>query len=106
MTTYPKDFKLWATGLDVKAAWATQQDVLNEAIDCPNCGGLGTMSIFIAKRGPFKDPTVPGIEDDGHYVNGQKKISFHLTNHFAEGMWWAGQVKTSVCPVCEGSGYR
>lgn len=51
--------------------------------DCPNCGGVGTMYIFIATVGPLRSPA-----------------SGRLVSHWSDGKWWGGKGFEAVCPVC------
>lgn len=67
----------------IKAAFISENEPLLEE-DCPNCGGLGLFSTFIATNGPFNNPSAKGV------------------NHFADGKWWVGQTFTAPCPVCGG----
>jgi hypothetical protein len=56
--------------------------------DCKNCGGLGTMIIFIATGGPFVN--VPSGKD--------------LIAHWYDNRWWAGKNYEDACPDCKGTG--
>ena len=52
--------------------------------DCTNCGGVGTIYVFIATIGPLQSPAV-----------GKNIIS-----HWSDGKWWGGKGIEFDCPVC------
>ena len=56
--------------------------------DCKNCGGIGTMIVFIANGGPFVFP--PSGKD--------------IIAKWHDGKWWGGKHIEEMCPVCRGSG--
>lgn len=89
---FPKDFIFRMKDPVTKAAFISEIQSPNPN-DCENCGGAGTMHIFIATAGPFQSP--PGAGKVGHWGMGQKK----------EG-WWEGNTFGGVCPVCEGLGKK
>jgi len=84
---FPSEFHAWWRMPGVKAAFVSEITPKRPA-DCPNCGGIGTMTTFCALAGPFENPPV------GHNV----------VAHFGNGKWWGGQHNTAPCPVCKGIG--
>lgn len=85
--TYPTLFKQMWGEKDVKAAFVSENAQLQPS-DCPNCGGSGRMTTFIAKEGPFNTPGGIGI------------------SKYANGKWWVGQHFTALCPICQGDGKK
>ena len=56
--------------------------------DCKNCGGIGTLIIFLATEGPYDFPP-----------NGKDMIA-----KFHNGKWWGGKSVEEACTVCHGLG--
>jgi len=92
MTIYPKEFKLYATAPAVKKTFVSDVQASNP-LDCPNCGGMGTMSIFCAVKGPFESPDPSGKQDAAG--------NFYSNHHDKYG-WWVGITYSHYCPVCDG----
>ena len=59
--------------------------------DCLNCGGLGSLVLFVASEGPYPTPAAP--------YRGDGKVS-----KFYDGKWWIGNSHSFVCPECNGLG--
>ena len=82
---YPQFFKgMWGEA-GVKAAFVSEAAPLQPS-GCANCGGSGRMITFIAKAGPFKTPSITGI------------------NKYHNGAWWQGENFSALCPVCQDEG--
>jgi len=58
--------------------------------DCPNCGGMGVMSMFLMEKGPFESPNHPYAKLKSRWSDKHKG-------------WIAGTTVTKTCPVCNGS---
>jgi len=86
---FPSEFKFLATQEAVKACFVSEVQGLPG--DCPNCGGVGVLAIFLATEGPYQAPTAPYRSD--------KK-----TSHFHDGAWWVGKTSCFPCPDCKGLG--
>jgi len=79
---FPPEFKKHLATPGIKGAFVSDIRGTHPR-DCKNCGGVGTIILFIAVDGPFRD--VPqGIA------------------HWADGHWWAGKNYEEDCPVCKG----
>ena len=53
--------------------------------DCKNCGGIGTIILFVATGGPF--------------INVPSGVA-----HWHNDRWWSGKNYEEGCPVCKGTG--
>lgn len=82
----PKELQLMMKNADTKKAFIYEVPKTNPNA-CENCGGAGTVHVFIAVAGPFQSP--PGLGKVGHYDNG----------------WWQGNMFSSTCPDCNGVGH-
>lgn len=81
---FPPEFKQHLANTALKGAFISDIHPVHPR-DCHNCGGVGTMVLFLATGGPFREvPT--GI------------------SHFSAGKWWVGKNVEEICPVCKGSG--
>ena len=76
---------------------------IHTARDCKNCGGLGTMVLFLATNGPFHDPP-SGTIKSGKYGPDGKEIVISVVAKWYDKRWWAGKHIESECPVCHGTG--
>jgi len=87
---FPKHVRLLASASNVKKAFISSIETVNPN-ECHNCGGVGTLTLFLATKGPFQS-TSASRED---------------CNKWEEGVgWWVGQHHTVQCPDCEGMGIR
>ena len=84
---YPDTFSMWAREPGVLRTYVSDITSPNPN-DCPNCGGMGVMSILCVKEGPYETPPHPYSDK---------------SSHFADGSWWVGTSLTATCPVCHGS---
>ena len=92
MKRFPSEFAVLARQENVKNSFVSDvQAQLSR--DCENCGGIGTMSIFLATEGPYEHAAAP-------YRNDKK------SSHFHDGKWWVGKLMSFPCPACRGSGAR
>jgi hypothetical protein len=81
---FPPEFKKYLSMPNIKGAFVSKIEGRHPR-DCKNCGGVGTIVLFCAFNGPFRD--VPsGIA------------------HFTDGHWWAGKNFEEMCPDCKGNG--
>ena len=81
---FPPEFRKHLTTPNIKGAFVSKIEGKHPR-DCKNCGGIGTIILFIATAGPFI--SVPsGIA------------------HWADGKWWAGKNFEEACPDCKGTG--
>jgi RNA polymerase subunit RPABC4/transcription elongation factor Spt4 len=85
--TFPKEFDFYMRDPGVRAAFVSE-NVSPKKTDCPNCGSIGYMYIFVATGGPFRDPTGGKI------------------NHWSREGWYTGETKSAVCPVCKAQEYH
>lgn len=97
---FPKSFRMLLKTPGVKAAFVSEFGPSLPS-DCQNCGGVGTLAVFLATKGPFHSPAAP--------YNGDEKT--HETSHFdpnsgPNGGWWVGRTVSETCPDCNGSGSR
>jgi len=81
---FPPEFKGLIAAPTTKAAFFSDIKPMH-ARDCKNCGGIGTMILYIATGGPFVNPP-GGIA------------------HFANDRWWSGTNIEKACPDCKGLG--
>lgn len=79
---FPNEFKQLMRAPDVKAAFVSEIESPNPNA-CQNCGGSGSVCIFIATVGPLNSP-----------VGGK------LVSHYADDKWWGGSNFVFACPVC------
>lgn len=82
--TFPPEFAGLIKAPTTKAAFFSEIQPMHPR-DCKNCGGIGTMILYIATGGPFIN--VPGG-----------------IAHWANDRWWSGANIEKVCPVCKGTG--
>jgi len=81
---FPPEFKNMMKEKGVRAVFVS--DIVSPHPNhCTNCGGVGTMYIFIATMGPFEFPP-----------------QGRIISHFSEGKWWGGRGFTFPCPKCGG----
>jgi DnaJ-class molecular chaperone len=81
---FPTEFKKHLTTPGIKGAFVSMIEGRHPR-DCKNCGGIGTIILFIATNGPFNN--VPsGVA------------------HFADDKWWSGKNFEEACPNCKGTG--
>ena len=93
-TYYPKSFRMRAKGIGVKKTFVTDVPITSD-YDCPNCGGVGSMTLFCASKGPYQSPWGPGSKDkDGEF----------MSNRWDGSAWWVGTNYSDECPVCDGLG--
>ena len=88
---FPSELKFYLKGAGVKAAWMSENKPISPR-DCPNCGGLGVMSVFVATDGPYESPANP-------YAGSTEAPQ---SSHWDNGKWWIGEAHTANCPVCHG----
>lgn len=86
MPNYPPEFVELCKDPTLRAAFVSEIKPIHPR-DCKNCGGVGTLVIFLAVNGPFPDP--PGPPAVIKFVNGN---------------WWSGKSLEATCPVCGGNG--
>jgi hypothetical protein len=84
---FPSEFRFFIRDPDVRAAFVSE-NISPQKTDCPNCGSVGYIYIFIATGGPFKDP------------------SPNKVNHWTKNGWYVGETKSAVCPVCKAQEYH
>lgn len=84
---FPQSFKnMWSRGY-VKLALVSDNQPTNP-YDCQNCGGVGSMELFLGAEGPYQSPSA-----------GKDRVS-----KFYDGAWWIGKNHEDICPVCKGAG--
>lgn len=83
---YPPEFNQLVKDPNVRGAFVSVLDRRHPK-ECPNCGGIGTLIIFLATAGPLLDP--PGSPAIAKFVNDN---------------WWAGMSDERACPICKGTG--
>ena len=88
MRQFPNQIAEMAGAYNVKAAFVSALDAVNPN-ECKNCGGVGTISLFLATKGPFQSPS-SSREDCNKYESGVG--------------WWVGQHYSVNCPDCGGVG--
>jgi len=94
MTQYPEALKLQ---MRRSTTPVFAQDFATAQVgDCPNCGGLGNVYVFITERGPFRD--VPGAGRNTDSV--LKSVEDPMYGW----VWYIGQTVGASCPACRGSG--
>jgi len=81
---FPPEFNGLIKASNTKAAFFSDIQPMHPR-DCKNCGGIGTMILFIATGGPFVN--VPGG-----------------IAHYSGDRWWSGTNIEKACPVCKGTG--
>jgi len=85
---FPPEIKLLLRSSGIKTAFISDIPATNPN-ECRNCGGVGTLTLFIGTKGPFQSPS--SSRDD--------------CNKYEDGVgWWVGQHHSVKCPVCEGIG--
>jgi hypothetical protein len=57
--------------------------------DCPNCGGSGSMMVYVSQAGPFEQ------------TRGWKDKWLDLPD--GKSGWYTGELKVAPCPCCRGS---
>jgi len=91
---FPKVLQMMATNPQIKKYFLLEYPQEQEA--CPNCGGVGFISFFLATSGPFDEPAGPGGKHP-------------LVSKWHDGKWWcapSGDLHfgtiSSACPDCSG----
>ena len=79
---FPREFDALARAPNVRGAFVSEI-VSPHPGACQNCGGVGSMFIFVATVGPLVSPAV-----------GQ------LISHYYDDKWWGGRNFQFPCPVC------
>lgn len=87
---FPYEMKLVIEQPTVKAAFISDIQPKLET-DCPNCGGLGTLMVFLATEGPFQTPAA-AYRADGK------------CSKWNDNKWWVGNTYSFSCPDCGGLG--
>jgi hypothetical protein len=100
MPIYPKMFDVYCKQSGLKAAFVSEIPPSRES-DCKNCGGLGTLIIFLATEGPYDFPP-SGIVEKSKTVNGEFVPAKQIIAKFVNGKWWGGKSVEEMCPVCHG----
>jgi hypothetical protein len=80
---FPPEFEQLIRATGVRAAFVSENTSPHPA-DCKNCGGLGTLNIFIATIGPLQSPAV----------------GRNIITKWSDGKWWGGKTYEFDCPVC------
>ena len=88
---FPREFSTLVRGIGVKKAFVSDAVALNP-LECDNCGGVGTLTLFLATKGPFQSPEPPNKETVNKYED-----------PFG---WWVGSNYSFPCPVCDGIGRK
>jgi len=88
---YPPRFAEYCKSTSLRGAFVSIIEPLSKH-DCPNCGGIGTLVIFLATEGPF---------DFVPYGKGiiAKSVKIHDVDK-----WFGGKHVEEMCPVCRGTG--
>ena len=87
---FPPIVKQLVSSHAVKKAFISDIQTSNPN-ECHNCGGVGTLTLFLATKGPFQSSSA-SRED---------------CNKWEEGVgWWVGQHHAVTCPQCDGLGIR
>ncbi len=81
---FPPEFDQLIKPSGVSAAFVSELSSSNPS-HCVNCGGAGTMYVYIATVGPMN-------------VCPDKS---RLIAHWADGKWWLGKGYEFPCPVCQ-----
>jgi hypothetical protein len=81
---FPPEFKKHLATPNIKGAFVSNINPVHPR-DCKNCGGVGTIMLFLATGGPF--------------INVPSGIA-----HWADGRWWKGKNFEEMCPDCKGNG--
>jgi hypothetical protein len=84
---FPKEFDFYLKDHSTRAAFVSENAQIKPT-DCPNCGGVGFMYIFVATGGPFREVTGTKI------------------NHWTREGWYTGETHSAVCPVCKAQEYH
>jgi hypothetical protein len=92
---FPPDFKILLKQPGLKIAMLHEVECVNP-LDCKNCGGLGTMILFLGFRGPFLQPV--------QYKDEVNK--YDQDTYGGKGGWWSGRHVERPCPVCHGAGRK
>ena len=88
---YPPEFKQRCKDPSLKGAFVSIIEPVSKK-DCANCGGIGTMVIFLATEGPFD------------FVPSGKGIIAKSVNISGVDKWFGGKHVEDMCPVCKGTG--
>lgn len=80
---FPPEFESLINAPSTRAAIVSEITSPNPN-HCKNCGGVGSMVIFIATRGPFTSP-----------ASGRDVVT-----KWDNGRWWGGKHYEFDCPVC------
>lgn len=90
----PMDERLWPA--DLKALLDNKNGVPMQIEGvpgaCPNCGGVGMMTVYMIQRGPFQSP-------------GGGKVKWLEGPGLAPG-WYTGEMHYSPCPCCQEDRWR
>jgi len=85
---FPKKLLELAKGYNVKKSFISALDPVNPN-ECKNCGGVGSITLFLATKGPFQSPSSSRSD----------------CNKYEDGVgWWVGQHYSIQCPDCDGLG--
>lgn len=82
---FPPEFKQLMSASNVRAAFVSEVTSPNPSA-CPNCGGAGTLYIYVATVGPLN-----ACPDKSR-----------LISHWSDGKWWLGKGFEFACPACSG----
>ncbi len=95
---YPPEFTEYCKNANLKGAFVREIKPSHPR-DCHNCGGVGSIVIFLVTEGPFEFPPNGCIEPR----KGERQAKF-ITATYVNGKWWGGMSQEKNCPVCHGSG--
>lgn len=98
MSIYPAQFSTYCKNPNLKGAFVTIIKPSRPG-DCKNCGGIGTMIIFLATEGPY-DFSPNGLIE---HANGDTPAKYVIAK-WVNGKWWGGRSVEEACPVCHGLG--
>ena len=95
---YPDKFSTYCKTPNLKGAFVTIVQPSRPS-DCKNCGGIGTMIIFLATEGPY-DFVPNGVIER---AKGDIPAKYVIAK-WVNGKWWGGRSVEEACPVCHGLG--
>lgn len=84
---YPNEFQMYFKDPATRACFISEIQSLKPG-ECPNCGSVGYLYIFVATGGPFRDPS-------------EGKV-----NHWTKEGWYIGKTYQGLCPVCKNLEYH
>jgi hypothetical protein len=94
----PELLKRMARDVNVRRAFVLDYEMAGDG--CPNCNGMGFVSMFLATMGPLPEPANGRFVNKWHDGKWWAAPSFNGDDHMNETMRF-GTVSVT-CPVCNG----